>query len=59
MQTDTELANLEDINDDLKKEKLNILQEYNQYLIFMEEYFKNKNAKPLKSGSELVKQIFR
>ncbi len=59
MQTDTELANLEDSNDDLKKEKLNILQEYNQYLIFMEEYFKNKNAKPLKSGSELVKQIFR
>ena len=58
MQTDTELVNLEESDDDFKEEKLRILNDYNTYLIFMEQYFKDKNAKPLKSGNELVKQIF-
>jgi len=58
MQTDTELVNLEESNDGLKEEKLRILNDYNTYLIFMEQYFKDKSAKPLKSGNELVKQIF-
>ena len=58
MQTDTELVNLEESDDDLKEEKLRILNDYNTYLIFMEQYFKDKSAKPLKSGNELVKQIF-
>ena len=58
MQTDTELVNLEKGDDDLKEEKLKILNDYNTYLIFMEQYFKDKSAKPLKSGNELVKQIF-
>ena len=58
MQTDTELVNLEESDDGLKEEKLRILNDYNTYLIFMEQYFKDKSAKPLKSGNELVKQIF-
>ena len=58
MQTDTELVNLEKGDDDLKEEKLKILNDYNTYLIFMEQYFSDKNAKPLKQGTELVKQIF-
>jgi len=58
MQTDTELVNLEKDDDDLKEEKLKILNDYNTYLIFMEQYFSDKNAKPLKQGTELVKQIF-
>ena len=58
MQTDTELVNLEESDDDLKDEKLRILNDYNTYLIFMEKYFKDRNAKPLKSCHELVKQIF-
>jgi len=58
MQTDTELVNLEKGDDDLKEEKLKILNDYNTYLIFMEQYFSDKNAKPLKQGPELVKQIF-
>ena len=58
MQTDTELVNLEESDDDFKEEKLRILNDYNTYLIFMEQYFKDKSAKPLKSGNELVKQIF-
>ena len=58
MQTDTELVNLEETDDELKEEKLKILNDYNTYLIFMEQYFKDKSAKPLKSGNELVKQIF-
>ena len=35
-----------------------ILQDYNKYLIFLEKYFSDKKAKPLKQGKELVKQIF-
>ena len=58
MQTDTELVNLEESDDGFKEEKHKILNDYNTYLIFMEQYFKDKNAKPLKSGNELVKQIF-
>ena len=58
MQTDTELVNLEKGDDDLKEEKLKILNDYNTYLIFMEQYFSDKNAKPLKQGIGLVKQIF-
>jgi exodeoxyribonuclease-1 len=58
MQTDTELVDLEDGDDDLKEEKLRILKDYNTYLIFMEQYFKDKSSKPLKLGHELVKQIF-
>ena len=58
MQTDTELVNLEKGDDDLKEEKLKILNDYNTYLIFMEQYFSDENAKPLKQGTELVKQIF-
>ena len=58
MQIDTELSNLEDSEDDLKDEKLKILNDYNKYLIFMENYFKDTKAQPLKTGPELVKQIF-
>jgi hypothetical protein len=58
MQTDSELVNLEESDDGLKEEKLRILNDYNTYLIFMEQYFKDKSAKPLKSGNALVKQIF-
>ena len=58
MQIDTELSNLEDSVDELKDEKLQILNDYNKYLVFLEKYFQDKNAKPLKTGSALVKQIF-
>ena len=55
---DTELARIEDNNDDNKEEKINIIKDYNTYLIFLEKYFSDNNAKPLKKGKELVKQIF-
>ena len=58
MQIDTELSNLEDSEDELKDEKLQILNDYNKYLVFLEKYFQDKNAKPLKTGPALVKQIF-
>jgi hypothetical protein len=35
-----------------------MLKDFNKYLIFMEKYFSDKKAKPLKQGAELVKQIF-
>ena len=38
--------------------QINILDEYDVYLKYMEEYFSSKNAKPLKKGSELAKEIF-
>jgi len=57
-QIDNELEKLESNEDKEKEEKMNILNNYNTYLIFLEKYFKDKNAKPLKSGVELVKQIF-
>ena len=57
-QIDDELEKIESNEDDEKEKKIKILNDYNTYLIFLEKYFKDKNAKPLKSGSELVKQIF-
>ena len=48
----------DDIEDDLKEEKIIILKEYNKYLSFMEKYFSNKNAEPLPTGLELSKHIF-
>ena len=57
-QIDNELAKIESNDDQEKDKKLKILNDYNTYLIFLEKYFKSKNAKPLKSGTELVKQIF-
>ena len=58
MQTDTELSNLEDSEDENKDKKLKILNDYNTYLSFLENYFSAKNPQPLKTGKELVKQIF-
>ena len=58
MQIDTELSYLEDSEDELKDEKLQILNDYNKYLVFLEKYFQDKNAKPLKTGPALAKQIF-
>ena len=58
MQTDTELSNLEDNEDKNKDKKLKILNDYNTYLSFLENYFSTKNPQPLKTGKELVKQIF-
>jgi len=55
---DTELAKIADSNDDNKEEKNIIIKEYNKYLIFIEKYFSDKNAKPLKKGKDLIKQIF-
>ena len=57
-QIDNELAKIESSDDQEKDKKLKILNDYNTYLIFLEKYFKNQNAKPLKSGAELIKQIF-
>jgi len=57
-QVDNELEKIESGNDEDKQKKLDILNDYNTYLIFLEKYFKDKNAQPLKSGNELVKQIF-
>ena len=57
-QVDNELEEIESGNDEDKQKKLDILNDYNIYLIFLERYFKDKNAKPLKSGADLVKQIF-
>ena len=58
MQTDTELSNLEDSEDENKDQKLKILNDYNTYLSFLENYFSTKNPQPLKTGKELIKQIF-
>ena len=55
---DTELSKLEDSEDENKKDKIRDMKEFNQYLIFLENYFCDKNAKPLKKGRELIKQIF-
>ena len=53
-----EFSKLEENEDDRKEDKLKILNDYNTYLTFLENYFTNKNASPLKKGKELVKQIF-
>jgi hypothetical protein len=58
MQIDVEFSKLEENEDDRKEDKLKILNDYNTYLTFLENYFTNKNAAPLKKGKELVKQIF-
>ena len=57
-QIDTELLKLEDIDKENKEEDMKILNEYNQYLTFLEKYFSDKNAQPLKLGPNLIKQIF-
>ena len=57
-QIDNELEKIDSSEVEDKDKKLKILKDYNTYLIFLENYFKNKNAKPLKTGIELVKQIF-
>ena len=58
MQTDTELANLEENEAEKKEQKLKILNDYNTYLSFLEKYFSTKNPQPLPIGSDLVKHIF-
>ena len=55
---DVEFSRLEDNDDEMKAEKLQILKDYNKYLIYMEKYFSNKNATPLPVGSKLSKHIF-
>ena len=55
---DTELSMLEDDGGEGKEDNKRILNEYNQYLNFLEKYFSDKNALPLKKGEELIKQIF-
>ena len=55
---DTELSRIEEGNVDNSESKIKMLNDFNTYLIFMEKYFSNKNAKPLKKGKELLKQIF-
>ena len=55
---DTELSRIEESSDDNSEAKIKILEDFNTYLIFMEKYFSNKNARPLKQGKELVKQVF-
>ena len=55
---DTELSNIEDNKDENREIKIKMLKDFNEYLIFFEKYFSDKNAKPLKTGKDLVKQIF-
>ena len=57
-QIDDELEKLESSDDEDKNKKFKILNDYNTYLTFLENYLKDKNAKPLKTGTELIKQIF-
>ena len=57
-QIDDELAKIETSEDEEKEKKIKILDDYNTYLMFLDNYFKDKNAKPLKTGKDLVKQIF-
>ena len=38
--------------------QIKILDEYDVYLKFFEKYFSSKEAKPLKKGKELARQIF-
>ena len=44
--------------EDTTDEQIKMLDEYDTYLKFMETYFSSKDAKPLKKGKELSKQIF-
>ena len=50
------LAEIENTGEN--KEKISMLKDFNKYLIFMEKYFSDKEAKPLKQGTELVKTNF-
>ena len=54
---DTELSKIEESGEN-KKEEIKILNEYNKYLVFLEKYFSDKNARPLKFNNELIKEIF-
>ena len=56
---DTELSKIEENDIENKDEKMEIIKDYNKYLIFIEKYFSNKNAEPLKTGKQLVDQIFK
>ena len=58
MLIDMEFSKLEESEDEQKESKLKILNDYNTYLVFLENYFSDKNAQPLKQGKELIKQIF-
>ena len=55
---DTERSRIEDENNDDKEKNMQILDEYNKYLEFLENYFSDRNATPLKTGDELIKQIY-
>ena len=44
--------------EDITDKQIKMLNEYDIYLKFMEQYFSYKDAKPLKKGKELTKQIF-
>ena len=44
--------------EDTTDKQLEMLNEYDTYLKFMENYFSSKNAKPLEKGQKLSKQIF-
>ena len=54
---DTELSKIED-SGEKKEDDIKILNEYNKYLIFLEKYFSDSGAKPLKLNSQLIKEIF-
>ena len=44
--------------EDTTDKQIEMLNEYDTYLKFMENYFCTKDSKPLKKGQELAKQIF-
>ena len=46
------------IENEKKEEKIQIINDYNKYLIFIEKYFTDENSQPLKKGKDLIKQIF-
>ena len=54
---DTELSKIEE-SGEKKEDDVKILNEYNKYLIFLEKYFSDSSAKPLKLNSQLIKEIF-
>ena len=44
--------------DEVTDKEINMLEEYDTYLKYMEKYFSSKDSKPLKKGPELAKEIF-
>jgi len=44
--------------EEITDKEIQMLDEYDTYLKFMENYFSSKDAQPLKKGPELAKQIF-